>query len=169
MMIKIRELVRLIDLAKNKEGGFTLLELLIVIIIVGILSAIALPSLLAQVEKARYAEAKIQMSAIAKELEAHRLEKGYFPPDVQPDIKPDGINYFPLRSDGDVPFDSRYDYESWNVGGGNQCYIQITFFGKNTQRNSPTEREIYSEPGIYEHPDGDDLLFVLGTYDQSCE
>ena len=40
------------------EKGFTLVELMIVIVIVGILSAVALPNFLNQTEKARAAEAR---------------------------------------------------------------------------------------------------------------
>jgi type IV pilus assembly protein PilA len=48
------------------EKGFTLVELMIVIVIVGILSAVALPNFLNQTVKAKGAEAKSQVSAITK-------------------------------------------------------------------------------------------------------
>ena len=45
------------------EKGFTLVELMIVIVIVGILSAVALPNFLSQTEKARMTEARTQAKA----------------------------------------------------------------------------------------------------------
>ena len=48
------------------EKGFTLVELMIVIVIVGILSSVALPNFLSQSNKAKGTEAKTQISAILK-------------------------------------------------------------------------------------------------------
>ena len=48
------------------EKGFTLVELMIVIVIVGILSSVALPNFLSQSNKAKGTEAKSQISAIIK-------------------------------------------------------------------------------------------------------
>ena len=48
------------------EKGFTLVELMIVIVIVGILSSVALPNFLSQSNKAKGTEAKTQISSIMK-------------------------------------------------------------------------------------------------------
>ena len=59
--------------------GFTLVELMIVIVIVGILSAIALPNFLSQTDKAKATEAKTGIASILKQAQASYLEQGTAP------------------------------------------------------------------------------------------
>lgn len=69
-------------LNRNQNAGFTLIELLVVIIIIGILSAIALPSFLNQAAKARGAEAKANVGAMNRVQQAYYLEQNTFTTDI---------------------------------------------------------------------------------------
>jgi type IV pilus assembly protein PilA len=63
---------------QQSEAGFTLVELLVVIIIIGILAAIALPNFLNQSAKAKQTEAKQNIGITNRYQTVHRSENSTF-------------------------------------------------------------------------------------------
>lgn len=61
------------------QAGFTLLELLVVMVIIGLLAAYVGPRYFAQLGKSEQGAAKAQVDAFAKALDAYRLDTGYYP------------------------------------------------------------------------------------------
>ena len=58
------------------EKGFTLIELMVVIFIVGILAAVAIPIMRGRIDSAKWAEAKAAMGSIRTAARAYEAEKG---------------------------------------------------------------------------------------------
>lgn len=67
------------DGKQHSEGGFTLLELLVVLVIIGLLAGIVGPSLFKNVGKSEIATAKAQIDALGKALDQYRLDVGQYP------------------------------------------------------------------------------------------
>jgi general secretion pathway protein G len=65
--------------ARRRVGGFTLMELLVVILIIGLLTGIVAPRLLNQVSKSEVTAARAQLDAFDKALQAYRIDTGRFP------------------------------------------------------------------------------------------
>ncbi|MFM8899900.1 MAG: type II secretion system major pseudopilin GspG [Burkholderiales bacterium] len=59
--------------------GFTLLELLVVIVIIGLLAAYVGPRYFSQLGKSEQGTAKAQVEALARALDAYRLDTGHHP------------------------------------------------------------------------------------------
>ncbi len=65
------------------QAGFTLLELLVVMVIIGLLAGYVAPRYFAQIGKAEVKVARAQMDALEKSLEQYRLDTGHFPTQEQ--------------------------------------------------------------------------------------
>jgi general secretion pathway protein G len=64
---------------KNTQAGFTLIELMVVIIILGILAGLIIPRVMGRPDEARQAKAKIQIESIESALKLYKLDNGGYP------------------------------------------------------------------------------------------
>ncbi len=66
-----------------RSGGFTLIELMLVLVILATLSAIVVPKFTGQSKKAKVTAAKTQISHLALALDAFEIDLGRYPTNVE--------------------------------------------------------------------------------------
>lgn len=118
---------------RRASRGFTLLELLVVMVILGLLVGYVAPKYFAQVGKSEVKAAKAQIGAMEKALDMYRLDTGHYP-STDPGLK--ALNTKPdseLKWNGpylkkDVPLDpwgheylykqpgEHGDFDLWSLG-----------------------------------------------------
>jgi len=63
----------------SRQGGFTLLELLVVLVILGLLAGYVAPKYFSQVGKSEIKTALAQIGALEKALDQYRIDTGHYP------------------------------------------------------------------------------------------
>jgi general secretion pathway protein G len=89
--------------AKAKQRGFTLIELMVVLAIIGILAALVVPTVLNRADDARVAAARTDISNLMQALKLYRLDNQRYPSAeqglqalvVQPTAGPAPLNWKP--------------------------------------------------------------------------
>ena len=67
------------DFQKGRSGGFTLIEIMVVIVILGILAGLVLPRFMGRTEEAKKIKAKLQIENLEAALKLYKLDTGMYP------------------------------------------------------------------------------------------
>jgi len=112
----------------RRAGGFTLIEIMVVVVIIGILAAIVAPNIFDQPDRARIVKAKQDIAAIETALNLYKLDNFNYPSTQQglealvapPQGEPPARNWKPggyLKSVPNDPWQNRYQYLSPGIKG----------------------------------------------------
>jgi general secretion pathway protein G len=110
----------------NSGRGFTLIELMVVVVILGILAAVVVPRVMDRPEQARISATKNNIRAIRSALDMYKLDNHYYPTTDQ------GLEALVQRPDGQPqpPNWTRYmekiPFDPW---GNNYFYLQPGKYG----------------------------------------
>ena len=99
---------------KVYQAGFTLVEMMAVVVIIGILAAIIAPKFFAQVGVAETTAARKDISTIDQAITIYRLETGDFPESIRDLVKePDDVRRWNgpyLPKEPKDPWGNKYEY-----------------------------------------------------------
>ncbi len=125
----------------NPQRGFTLIELMVVMIIVAILAAVAIPLYIGYIHKAKAEEAKACIGALVTAEKAYKQRYGSFT-DVIADLNVDTA---------EAPY---FDFAISSVSGGDTFTITATVNGTGEANGLPSGGDIIYSYDIENNPRG---------------
>ncbi|MCF7936097.1 MAG: type II secretion system major pseudopilin GspG [Synergistales bacterium] len=86
---------------RSRRRGFTLVEIMVVVVIMGLLAALVVPRIVGRGEEAKRTAAEMQLKEIEQSLDLFKLDNGFYPSTEQglealvskPDLPPEPNNY----------------------------------------------------------------------------
>ena len=118
----------------KSSKGFTMVELMVVVLIVGILAAVAVPLMSGRVDASKWSEAKAAMGTIASALRAYAAETGGF--SSKPDLSDIGISDNEL--DGTYFTHDAYAITSASASNGQVSFVITCTAASSTRSGKPT-------------------------------
>ncbi|WP_447530179.1 type II secretion system major pseudopilin GspG [Vreelandella sp. TE19] len=116
---------------KTRQSGFTLLEMLAVIVLLGIVATIVVTQVGGNVDKGRYGAGKAQLASLSMKIESYALDMGTPPENLDALVnKPEGASQWmgPYAKPSDIkdPFGHDFGYRY----PGNHATFDLIFYGQ---------------------------------------
>jgi general secretion pathway protein G len=70
---------RMLKKGRSGERGFTLMEMLVVLVVIGLIAAVAIPQVMRLLESAKHKAARIQLETLSQSLNYYQLDTGGYP------------------------------------------------------------------------------------------
>jgi len=146
--------VRVSQLRAHRASGFTLIEVMVVIVILGVLAALIVPNVMGRGEKAKVDTTVIKLQSIAGSLDQYKLDNGKYPSMQEGGL--DALVNQPATAKNWLPggyVKGGYPKDSWDndlqyvIPGTNGRAFDLYSFGADGQAGGEgTDADIYYQP-----------------------
>ncbi len=139
--------VKKLDRMARVQRGFSLIELLVVLVIMGLLAGIVAPNLFKNIDKAETEKARADIQNLTMALDSYRLDVGRYPENLRALIeKPGSSNRWngPYLRKGlpKDPWDRDYQYRA--PGDGGRPFDLFSLGADNTAGGSGSDQDVTS-------------------------
>jgi prepilin-type N-terminal cleavage/methylation domain-containing protein len=108
------------DERRKEAGGFTLIEVLIVVAVIGIIAAIAIPAFLKLQTRSKTATIATDYHTFRDTVMVYSADFNKFPPDAGPGVfPPEMLDYLSAKYQFTPDRDYMYEWENWTGEDGN--------------------------------------------------
>ena len=132
-------------LPSRAQGGFTLLEIIIVFVLIAGLLAFIVPKIYEQMGTAQAREAKIRLQTLVGNIELYKLEVGKYPDSLQSLVRqPAGVDKWngPYAKDADLKDSWGNDYRYTVPGTNGKAYDLVSLGADGKEGGDGANRDI---------------------------
>ena len=128
----IEELVIMVSV---RQAGFSLIELLIVIVIMGLLMSLVAPAMFSKVDSTKIKTARAQMQMMETALDTYRLDMGDYPAKLEDLIRSDKVGWDGPYMPKKVPLDPWGNAYSYEASGTDKQLFLLLSLGKDGEQD----------------------------------